>query len=148
MMKIREIMNTKQSALATNKKGAHGPIESNMIPPANAKKVVPTDPKKKAIPDSVPLICGFMLRMKSTSTLMKEIIEKMIIRMQKRFACQSRGSFKNLKLVAIRPLAAKVAGTIILGSSLSLIFPKRGAIMRTEMREPITILIYMASDSC
>ena len=141
MMKIREIMNTKQSALATNKKGAHGPIESNMIPPANAKKVVPIDPKKKAIPDSVPLICGFMLRMKSTSTLMKDIIDIVIIRMQKMFACQPLGSFKYLKLAAMKPRAANVAGTIILGSSLSQTLPKRGATKLTEMREPITILM-------
>ena len=59
---------TTKSAPPTSMKGAQGPIVSKMIPPTRAKAVVPNEPKKKATPESVPLICPDIFLMKTTST--------------------------------------------------------------------------------
>ena len=72
-----------RSVVPTKVKGAHGPIESNIYPPMSANIVVPTEPKKKASPLRVPRMCGFMFRMKSTSTLMNCTTLTTMVRMQR-----------------------------------------------------------------
>ena len=82
---------TAPSADATRAKGADGPILSNMIPPTRANVVVPSDPKKKARPDRVPLMLDFIFLMKSTSTQMNYMTETTIMSTLSTYACQSCG---------------------------------------------------------
>ena len=56
------------SVAPTSMKGAHGPTLSNKMPPTMTKIVVPTLPKKNAMPVIVPRMVLRMLRMNNTST--------------------------------------------------------------------------------
>ena len=67
-IKVRQ--RTVPSAIESKVNGAHGPTLSNKIPPNSTKTVVPREPKKWANPLSVPLMCGFIFLINSTSTLM------------------------------------------------------------------------------
>ena len=112
---------------------------SNKIPPTSAKRVVPIEPKKKARPDRVPLIFGFMFLMKSTSTQMNYMMETTIIATQRTYECQSLGLSMYWNENEIHPLMKKLEGIISLGSALSLMKPKIGATIRTVKRAPVTI---------
>ena len=135
-MKIIATRNTKKSALATIMKGAHGAIVSKAIPPIMTNVVVPTEPKKNAIPLSVPRTVLFMLRMKTTSTARNYKSDVITRKMQSMNPCHSFGLSMNLNRAATNPRTRKAIGTITLASALSAMYPKKGSatIVATELQ--------------
>ena len=98
------------STAPTSIKGAHGPTWSKRMPPTITKVVVPTDPKKKAIPVIVPriVLCIFLINM--TSTDKNCITDVMTKRTQITYASKSLGFSMDLKDAATIPLLRKAKG--------------------------------------
>lgn len=110
-----------KSAMPTNMKGAHGPTLSNSYPPTTTKTVVPKDPKKKAIPERVPLTVLFMFLINSASTERNYNMEEMTSRMHSVYPQKLTGFSINRKLVATTPLKANENGIVTRQSALSAI---------------------------
>ena len=146
-MNINVNIITKPSAPATSINGAQGAILSKAIPPKSTKRVVPADPKKKAIPLRVPRTVLFILRRKTTSTARNCMREVTTSKMQSVMPSVDFGLSTNLNSAATMPRAKKADGTRILASTLSEMLPKIGMITIAAIRLPIMMLRYTVSAS-